>query len=142
MMRPPDPQDGDLLRLMSGGDEDAFTTLYQRHQGPVYRFALQMSGRTEVAEEVTQEVFMWLMRESKQYKPERGPLITYLYGVARNFVLRHLERDRAYPVSIDDPAGEGADVPATGEDVLSDLTRSEQIESLRNAILRLPAPYR
>jgi RNA polymerase sigma-70 factor, ECF subfamily len=141
-MRPPDPQDGDLLRLMAGGDEAAFTILYRRHQGPVYRFALQMSGKTEIAEEVTQEVFMWLMRESRQYQPERGPLIAYLYGVARNFVLRHLERDRAYSVSIDDPESEAADQAASGEDVLGELTRGERIESLRRAILKLPAPYR
>src|ERR1700730_2515866 len=113
-MRPPDPQDGALLRILAAGDEAAFTALYRRHQGPVYRFALQMSGKTEIAEEVTQEVFMWLMRESRQYQPERGPLIAYLYGVARNYVLRHLERDRAYPVSIEDPESDCADQAASG----------------------------
>jgi RNA polymerase sigma-70 factor, ECF subfamily len=127
---------------MSGGDEQAFTTLYRRHQGPVYRFALQMSGKTEVAEEVTQEVFMWLMRESRQYQPERGPLLAYLFGVARNHVLRHLERDRAYVESIDDPDSEAADQMASGGDVLGDLTRAERIQLLRQAILKLPPLYR
>jgi RNA polymerase sigma-70 factor (ECF subfamily) len=141
-MRAPDPNDCDLLRLMSGGDEQAFTSLYRTYQAPVYRFALQMSGKAEIAEEVTQDVFMWLMRESRQYKPERGPLIAYLYGVARNYVMRHLERDRAYSASIDDPESDAADQAASGEDVLGELTRGEQIESLRKAILKLPAPYR
>lgn len=140
-----DPTDGDLLRLMSGGDEAAFTTLYRRYQGALYRFALHMSGKTELAEEVTQEVFMWLMRESRQYQPERGPLISWLYGVARNYVLRRLERERVYSVSIDDPentAGEAAYQAATNDDVLGELTRSERIERLRQAILSLPTPYR
>lgn len=146
MRKPSDPADCSsddyLLRLMSGGDEMAFTTLYRRYQGPLYRFALQMSGKTDVAEEVTQDVFMWLMRESRQYKAERGPLITYLYGVTRNYVLRSLERDRVYAVSMDDPDSEAIDQRASGEDVLGDLTQGERIELLRQAILSLPAPYR
>src|SRR6266853_863447 len=120
MQRPHFPNDGDLLRLMAGGDEEAFTTLYRRYQGPLYRFALQMSGRAEVAEEITQEVFMWLMRESRQYKPERGPLIAFLYGVARNHILRHLERDRVYTTSIDDPECQAVDQPLSADDVLGD----------------------
>jgi len=134
--------DADLLRRMSGGDEIAFTTHYRKYQGFLYRFALQMSGKTDVAEEVTQEVFMWLMRESRQYKPERGPLITYLYGVTRNYVMRHLERDRVFTVSMDDPDADLQEQRASGEDVLGALTQGERIELLRQSILSLPAPYR
>ena len=47
--------DGDLLERAAAGDEAAFTNLYRRRQGAVYRFALQMSGRRGVAEEVTQD---------------------------------------------------------------------------------------
>ena len=56
MLESPSRSDGDLLRLLSGGDEKAFVEFYRRHQGMVFRFALQMSGKTEIAEEVTQEV--------------------------------------------------------------------------------------
>jgi RNA polymerase sigma-70 factor (ECF subfamily) len=118
---------------MWAGDEQAFTALYRRHQGLVYRFALQMSGRTEIAEEVTQDVFMVLMRGRKQYDPERGPLPAYLYGVARNHVRRALGRERSSPLQMDE---------ASAGDVLGDLTRGEQLTSLRQAILKLPAPYR
>ena len=142
MLPSPDSSDADLLRLMAGGDETAFTTLYRRYQGPLYRFALQMSGQTELAEEVTQEVFMWLMRESRQYQSGRGPLISYLYGVTRNYVLRHLERDQAHAVSLDDAENEAALLTAADDDVLSELTRGERIDLLRQAILGLPTPYR
>ncbi len=128
------PSDGDLLRRMWAGDEEAFTSLYRRHQAMVYRFALQMSGRTEIAEEVTQDVFMLLMRETKQYDPARGPLPAFLYGVARNFVRRALGRERPSSLPIEETVAEG--------DVLGDLTRSERIESLRQAIVTLPASYR
>ena len=61
-----------LLRRMSAGDEEAFTALYRRRQAGIYRFALQMSGSEAIAEDVTQEVFMLLIREKSAYYPSRG----------------------------------------------------------------------
>src|SRR5437899_1342874 len=70
-----DPQtlgDEELLRLTRAGDEAAFTLLYRRHQGPVYRFALQMSGNESIADDATQEVFLALMRESSRFDSSQG----------------------------------------------------------------------
>jgi RNA polymerase sigma-70 factor (ECF subfamily) len=139
------PSDLDLLRQMMAGDEDAFTALYRRRQSGVYRFALHMSGSAAVAEDVTQEVFIVLMREAERYDPSRGSLAAYLYGIARNYILRRLERDRVF-VPLADPADNDELVtrtPMVAEgDPLGDLTRSEMIEELRQAILALPAHYR
>jgi RNA polymerase sigma factor (sigma-70 family) len=86
--------DNELLRMMIAGDEAAFTQLYNRRQGPVYRFALHMSGSQAIAEDVTQEVFMVLISEAARYNASRGSLSAYLYGIARNHVLRRMRRDR------------------------------------------------
>ena len=90
--------DGDLLRAISRGDEAAFLEFYRRYQGSVYRFALQMSGQAEIAEEVTQDVFMVVMGSAK-YDSERGSVAAFLYGIARNMVLRALERERPRSVA-------------------------------------------
>src|ERR671913_1829458 len=90
------PSDDELLRLSIAGDENAFVTLYRRRQGGIYRFALQMSGSEAVAEDVTQEVFMVLMRDGRNFDPTRGSLPAYLYGIARNHVLRVFDRERAF----------------------------------------------
>jgi RNA polymerase sigma-70 factor (ECF subfamily) len=134
--------DGDLLRLISRGDEAAFLAFYRRYQGPVYRFALQMSGQAEIAEEVTQDVFMVVMGSARKYDPARGSIAAYLYGVARNFVLRRLEQERPYITALDDPESEFADIAADDPDVLASLARNERIESLRRAVLALPPAYR
>jgi RNA polymerase sigma-70 factor (ECF subfamily) len=138
------PSDLDLLRLMMAGDEDAFTMLYRRRQGGVFRFALQMSGSEALAEDVTQEVFIVLMREAGRYDPSRGSLAAYLYGIARNYVLRRLERDRLFVQfagSFEDVDSSCPAMIAEG-DPLGDLTRSEMIQELRQSILALPAHYR
>lgn len=139
------PSDDALLRQMLAGDEDAFVTLYRRRQGGVYRFALQMCGSESIAEDVTQEVFMVLMREAGRYDTSRGSVAAYLYGIARNHVLRHLHRDRNSVQMTDESEEDGASLVAqlvAQDDPLGDLTRSETIESVRQAVLGLPAHYR
>jgi RNA polymerase sigma-70 factor (ECF subfamily) len=137
--------DAELLRLMLDGDEEAFAALYRRRQGGVYRFALQMSGSEALAEDVVQEVFMVLMRDGGNFDPTRGSLAAYLYGIARNHVLRAFDRERAL-VPLEDDSDESGE--ATHEslvahfDPLGDLTRAESVEKLRQAVLALPAHYR
>ncbi len=137
--------DAELLRLMVAGDEQAFTALYRRHQSFVYRFALLMSGRASIAEEVTQEVFLALLRQGRRYDPARGSLSAYLCGAARNQVLRLLERERPY-VQLVDEADEGDAVPLTRlvavDDPLGNCTRNEAVKLVRQAVLALPARYR
>jgi len=130
-----DSSDDDLLRAMMAGDEDAFTALYRRHQGSVYRFALHMSGSTDIAEEVTQEVFVFLIRGAKQYDCSRGSLNGFLYGVARNHVMRRLERDRSYGEPPDDAY-------SVDDDTFGHIVRSRQVDCLRKALLALPEHYR
>ena len=127
--------DDDLLRHMMAGDEDAFTVLYRRHQGSVYRFALHMSASTDVAEEVTQEVFMFLIRGARQYDAKRGSLAGFLFGVARNHVLRRLDHDRVYSEPPDDSY-------AVDEDTFGSIVRSRRVDCLRQALLGLPEHYR
>ena len=138
---PTETGDQDLLRRARDGDEESFTALYRRRQACVYRFALQMSGRPSVAEEVTQEVFLTVIRDAGRFDPKRGTLVAYLYGIARNHVLRSLERDRLYVPMQDEPECDGSPWTAR-EDTLGDLTRGETIESVRQAVLALPANFR
>src|SRR5215216_8126255 len=102
--------DADLLRLMLAGEEEAFTALYRRRQGGVYRFALQMSGSEALAEDVVQEVFMVLMRDGGYFDPSRGSLAAYLYGITRTHVLRAFERERSF-VPLETDADDSGDAP-------------------------------
>src|SRR5919206_3277 len=104
----------------AGFRHDTFT-------GGVYRFALQMSGSESLAEDVVQEVFMVLMRDGRNFDPTRGSLAAYLYGIARNHVLRAFDRERAL-VPLEADGGEADDAPhqnlVAHFDPLGDLTRA------------------
>jgi RNA polymerase sigma-70 factor (ECF subfamily) len=135
--------DEELLPLIAAGKAAAFEAIYERRQAGIYRFALRMSGCRSMAEDVTQDVFMALMRDTAQYDSTRGSVSAYLYGMARNRVLRLLQRDRAFSAfaeSTEDQLSEEALI--LREDPLALLARSEAIESVRRAVLALPLHYR
>ena len=134
--------DDELLALMRSGHEQGFVALYRRRQGAIYRFALQMSGSPAVAEDITQEVFLTLIRDGCGFDPQRGTLSGYLFGIARKLVLRHLERGRS-DVALD-AEGESSAWPelAVNDDPLADLTHREGVAALRRAVSALPRRYR
>ena len=135
--------DSELLRLMLAGDEEALTLLYRRRQAPVYRFALQMSGSKAIAEDVTQEVFLFLMREGHVFDPAKGSVSAFLFGVARNHVLRRLRVEQLLsPLGDDSDDDVSFAEPSSDLCPLEDLTRAETIESVRKAVLSLPSKYR
>jgi RNA polymerase sigma-70 factor (ECF subfamily) len=131
------PADSELQKRMLSGDREAFAELYRRHERSVYGFALQMTGARELAEDVTQEVFILLMRETVSYDEKRGSLKSFLLGITRNFVLRRLKQERAF-VSIES-AEDQAILECTEDE---SLTQNESIREMRQAILGLPPHYR
>jgi len=123
---------------MRGGNRESFAELYRRRQRDVYRFALHMTGAADVAEDVTQEVFMMLMRKDNAFDETKGSVKAFLLGVARNYVLRRLRQERSF-IPIDDAMDEAATTDAGAND---SLNQSEAIMAMHKAVLNLPAHYR
>ncbi|HLY93120.1 MAG TPA: RNA polymerase sigma factor [Candidatus Angelobacter sp.] len=135
--------DQELLRQLAKGNEAAFLSLYERYQGPLYRFVLHMSGNTATAEEVTQEVFMQLMKKPKGYEANKGSLAGYLFGIARNLARRTMQGSRLDEPIDDEKFDHESEAALASEfDVLAELSNAELIECLRRAVLALPEPYR
>jgi RNA polymerase sigma-70 factor (ECF subfamily) len=137
-------RDDVLLRRAAKGDEEAFTLIYRRHQAPLYRFALRMTGSTWGAEEIVQDIFMTLLREPKKYDVERGTLGGYLYGIARNRVMKYLER-LPREVSLEEKSEDGTGPGIVLEDKFTPAMWAEKrqrMEQVRAAVLELPAEFR
>jgi RNA polymerase sigma-70 factor (ECF subfamily) len=137
-----EPEDQELLRRAATGDREAFAAFFQRHRHGVYRFALNMSGSEATAEEVTQEVFMTLIRDPGGYDPNRGSVAAFLYGIARYQVLRVRKREWRFAEL---PEGEGdpdSAVWASEDSTIPDLIRDEEALAVRKAILSLPPVHR
>jgi len=144
MSIPEQDRDDVLLRRAAKGDEDSFTALYRRHQATLYRFALRMTGNPWAAEEVVQDVFMTLMREPRKYDGARGSVGAYLYGIARNRVMKHLERlPRELPLQETKDDGSPASEIAVNRFTPADWAEGqERSDRVRAAVLDLPAEFR
>lgn len=132
--------DEDLVAGIAAGERVSLSVLFRRRQPNVYRFALHLTGSPAMADDVTQDVFITVIREAARFDAERGSVVAWLCGIARNFVRRRLALDRG-AASLDDEGIERV-IPAVTADPLTNLTSAEAIEALRRAVLSLPFRYR
>src|ERR1039458_3826732 len=93
----PEPDDITLLKQYAGGDESAFTTLFERYVHLVYSTALRQARNPSHAEEVSQVVFILLAQKAKWLSP-KTVLSGWLYQAARlttaSLIKREIRRQR------------------------------------------------
>ncbi len=128
--------EAELLLKAARGDESAFLLLYERHRTPVFRFACRMLGSAPLAEDVTQECFLSVLRRPEAFKAERASLRTYLCAIARHLAFKQL-RKRGEETAVDEPPDDAA-AQANGSDPLCTVLQEEVAEAVRQAIAALP----
>lgn len=137
--------DTELLRQVHAGQAEAFTALYRRHQGPLYRYALLRCGSGDAAADIVQEAFMGLLTGRLGYDPLRGQLQHFLFGVARNLALKLDEarqRHPQLPEPLDDEGEPDLDAASDAAGPLARLLGNEVAEEVRRALSLLPPHYR
>jgi RNA polymerase sigma-70 factor, ECF subfamily len=133
-----EPTDFELLRRAAEGERQAFELVYHRYQQVVYRFARAMTGCPDAAEDVTQEVFIALIKELPRYDPARAGFTTYLYGIARNLCRdqwRRTQRRLALEAV-------GLERRRTTDDPFDLLERAQTATQVQCALRGLPLRYR
>ncbi len=83
----------DLVLQLQKGDLESLGALYDRHNRMVYRTALGITGDTEAAADLLQEVFLRVHRAAERIDPER-PLEPWLYRVTTNLACTWVKRQR------------------------------------------------
>lgn len=134
----------ELLRLAVSGDEDAFAALYERLKSNVYRFALHMTGSASLAEDVTQDSFITLMEEGDKFDESKGQVLSFLLGIARNFVRRaYRSAARVAPLVAENEQGEEVELALEStHDTVAEVLRGETVDLVREAVQSLPVHYR
>ena len=131
--------DAELHRAALAGSGEAMAILYRRHGGLVYRFTLRMSHDAAVAEEITQEVFLALLSRMDRFDAERGALSTWLCGIARRQLWKHLERSGHSDALNEDDATE---LECLEDGPVELLLRGEAVAVVRAGLDELPAALR
>ena len=124
-----------LLERAGAGDQAAFLLLYERYRGPIFRFAYRLVGSVEVAEDITHDCFLSLIRKSGNFDPARASLRTYLYAAARNLAMKYF-RDSGRETAIDD-LSEAPAAPKR-EEPLEQVLDAELVAKVKAAVSDLP----
>lgn len=74
------------------GDTDAIGDLYQQHYLSIYRFLFYRIGDPLIAEDLTSEVFIRMIRSLPSYRPQDVPFLAWLFQIARNLSIDHFRK--------------------------------------------------
>ena len=137
-------EDARLMLRYRDGDTDAFSALYARHKGPLYRYLLRQVRNAGSAADLFQDVWSRLVANRGRYQA-RAKFATYLFHIAHNCTMDFFRRDLRLPhtARTDDAYPEGAE-PEVPEyqrpDVLAEF--AEQQSALLAAVSALPQEQR
>jgi RNA polymerase sigma-70 factor (ECF subfamily) len=134
--------DEELVSRALGGEEDAFSHLYDRYRGPVYSTACRIIQNSEEALDATQEVFIKLYRSLKSWNPRRAKFSTWLYRLACNHAIdywraRHRRAEFQLPDSPDRPVREHT-IDEAIRSPHQELGSKEEVDRIRRCAETLP----
>jgi len=143
-------QNDEWLMLEHGrGSEEAFEELVRRHRKSMLNYMYRMVHNRQVGEELTQEVFMALVKNAGRYEP-RAKFTTYLYSIAFNIVSKEWSLAKRRPMLFSlsrywnsgaseadepDPLDRLADERA---DVVESFERDEVTDAVNEALKHIP----
>ena len=116
--------DAQLLRSIQMGDSTAWQELYQRYFPSAWRFAWQLVGDRQVAEDLVAESLLALCRKASQLDPESTKLFGWLRGVIRHKAMDYHRAKARKTAAMDQRA-----------DVQCDIERNKQLASRPSANL-------
>jgi RNA polymerase sigma-70 factor (ECF subfamily) len=129
----------EILEACRRGDREAFRTLYEAYKDRVYSIAFYFfHADADTAGEVTQQVFVKLMREIARFRGDAA-FSTWLYRMVVNTCLDRSRRNRRQTVAEDPVVLDRTPVHASQED---SFAQHEVAASVRQAIAALPAKLR
>lgn len=89
------PTDEMLLRRVAKGDEEAFSSLYDRVAGTVYGVVRRVVRDPAQSEEVAQEVLVEVWRTAARFDPDRGAASTWIYTMAHRRAIDRVRSEQA-----------------------------------------------
>ncbi len=130
-----------LVRACQEGSPEAFRQLYELYKGKVYSLAAYMTGDTEMAKDLTQEIFLKASRDIRAFR-FKSSFSSWLYRLATNTCLNALRGRRSRgEVSIEDALETTVWMDPNGSPEQQQMNQQTQ-RAVREAMLALKPPLR
>ncbi|MDI6799935.1 MAG: sigma-70 family RNA polymerase sigma factor [Actinomycetota bacterium] len=132
----------ELVKLAMVGDDAATGDLIQIHQQKMYNLALRMSKNPHDASDLTQDIFIQMMKKMDTFRFESS-FSTWLYRLAVNLCLDFLRRRaRRWDISIEEGPDRIACPSSFSENPTSRIEERELKADIERAIRGLKPKYR
>jgi RNA polymerase sigma-70 factor, ECF subfamily len=126
--------DEELMVRFQDGDDGAFEPLYERYKRPIYQFVFRRIGHGGRAEEITQEVFLGIIRTRGTWRQESS-FKTYVYRIALNQCASEARRGDFKKLDpLERPDGSQVDVRESKPGPESETTSREEARLVANAL--------
>lgn len=125
------PDDTEVMRRVGAGQGDLVGLLFERHHRPIYGFFINLTRQSPISEDLTQEVFLRVLRHAKSFK-EGSAFRPWLYRIARNVLTDH--QNRLQPMAHLDTVDDLADLRPSAQAMAESLADHER---LSQALARL-----
>ncbi|MHC5211022.1 MAG: sigma-70 family RNA polymerase sigma factor [Planctomycetota bacterium] len=131
-----------LVRRLRDGDEDACREFVEAHRDRIITVVARVAGAGADAEDLAQEAFLKAFGAMDRFDG-RSALFTWLYRIAVNTARDDLARRRRRPaVPLEGPEGTRVDPVDPSETPKQAYERHERAAIVRDALDRLPEPFR
>jgi len=131
-------EDSALMLRYRDGDVGAFQTLYQRHNGALYRYLLRLCRHRDTAEDLYQEVWSKIIKSRQQYRPT-AKFSTFLYRVAHNCFIDHIRRNKRHMHEVAIDPDESASATESPEHAADQSLNRKRLDL---ALAKLPSEQR
>jgi RNA polymerase sigma-70 factor (ECF subfamily) len=130
--------DNHLVTRAQGGDRQAFAALYDRHVDAIYRYALLRTPSPELAEDLTEDVFLRALQSLSRYRPDQ-PFRHWLYRIAHNRAVDEIRRYDQRNTSLEALDEQGWQVAGHGPSPLQAAITAEDVRTVREALTTMSA---
>jgi RNA polymerase sigma-70 factor (ECF subfamily) len=128
--------DADVVDRLLAREEEALRRVIADYGPVVYGVARRIVAEPSLAEEVAQDTFLALWRRPGSYDPERGSLLAFLAGVARNKAIDLVRREETMRRTKDALAAE-MDLASARFDSAGGYEGIERRQEVKNALAKL-----
>lgn len=129
--------DRELVDRVAKGDRAAVRLLFMRHHARVYRFVVRQTGSEMLAEDITNEVFLELWKQSAAFEG-RSEVSTWLLGIARFKALSARRKRQEEQIDEDQAAA----VPDSADTPEVTTMKQDKGAALRRFVDALPEEHR
>ena len=127
-------EDQFFLKKISEGDSKSFESLHLRHQRIIYGYCLKMLKDKQKAEDMTQETWIRVVKNSGHYKP-MGSVKSWIMSIARNLVIDEFRSAQRWAHLPDE---EWSKIEDTQSDIEKMFERNQSEEQFKLAFDQLP----